>query len=1003
MEEGTGTWCGYCVRGIESIEKLKEMYPDNFIAIALHNGDEMSDHDNYSAIERQFRSYPSCIINRLSYQDPSYPEIIPIIERDRDNADVKISASALYASKDSSSVAVTTKTVFGYSDTNMPDYRIAYVVVEDNVGPFVQSNFYSGMDLDENDYMYEWSQKPGRVKIEFNDVARGIYGGVNGVQGSVPTSVTEGETYPYSFSFNLPKNIQNKKNIRIVTLLIDNSSGEILNADQSAVVYDYNIDKYTYGFSYNKEDLPGNGIVVIEAEEDDWGDGMVCETNPSADPKNGLILSTFNNSQKTGKAKLEIISNSLDAKLIQWCMGGECVPMNDKTVLEKTFTTDKDGIALVQFDATGIQSKGLLEAVLTTTIDNETHSVKIRFEYSDPVQEPSSMSYLETQLLTNKKYTSSDFSDIKSGSFKISKDGKTIEFKNLDLNCPVTEGWLFKFDKDATIKLSGVNKVFTQAHVAVNPIGALTITGSGSLTTKTTWFDFWVHGTDLTIDNTTLICEGYTAIGNNMSPSGDNIVVKNSTFKGGELFRLSSLVLINSDFVSTRKIVFDPEEIIGSQLKYEDGTRVSRFDIEPVEGDYTNRVTPVAFGDLYFEKNKSRTVNISVQNNGSAPVTKVSYVIEIDGVAETENTYYLPEAVNRIGATFDLPITITGDSKAGIRNVKLTITKVNGSENSSPDKTVSGRFVTVSSASSHRVVVEEFTGSWCGWCTRGIVGLDMINNTFGEQVITVAAHSNDPMFAKDYNFIFNLTNGYPSCVINRGELMDPYWGTSERTPFGIETDILQVLSIPVVGSIDVQAEWGDYNKSSIKMKTKTTFGVDDSSSQFQIGFLLLADGLKGSGSDWAQNNIYAGSNSGDANLRVIENMPAMITNMEYNHVAIAAWGADKGLSGSVSVPIHADIPQEFKYERSISDNSLVQNKDNLSVVALLLDKNTGKIINAAKCRIEAYGTGIVNLKADNEKGDVYDLSGRKVKDNSDSLKDLPKGIYIVNGKKVVVK
>lgn len=954
MEEGTGTWCGWCVRGIETIERLSKHYPDNFIAIGLHTDDEMQNPENYKEIVNQFTSFPGCIINRISSMDPDYPNIIPLIDAMKDFADAKISASATYSTRDSAAVTISTETIFGYSDAGT-DYRIAYVVVEDRVGPYVQNNYYSGMSLDADDYMYEWSQKSGKVKIEFNDVARGIYGGVNGVQGSVPSSVTEGETYHSAFSFNLPKNIQNKENIRIIALLIDNKSGEIVNADQSSVVYDDNIDKFTYGFLYNRESLPDNAIVSIDAEEDNWGEGMLCETNPSADPKNGLVLSTFDNSQKTGKAKLEIISNSLDSKQIQWCMGGECVPMNDKNVLEKTFTTDKDGIALVQFDATGIQSKGSLDAVLTTTIDNESHTVKIRFVYSDLVQEPSNMSYLGTQLLTNKKYTSSDFSDIKSGSFKISKDGNTLEFNDLDLNCSMTEGCLFQLDKDATIKLSGVNKVFTQAHVVINMLGNLTITGSGSLTTKTTWYDFWVHGSDLTIDNTTLICEGGIAVGNNMMPSGDNIVVKNATFKGQQLFRLSSLVLINSDFVSTRKIIFDPEEIGGNQLKYEDGTSVAQFDIAPVEGDYANRVTPVAFGDLYLEKNKSRTVNISVQNNGSSPVTKVSYVIEVDGVAETEKTYNLTEIVNRIGAVFDLPITIIGDSKASIRNVKLTITKVNDSENSSPDKTASGRFVTVSSVSSHRVVVEEFTGAWCGWCTRGIVGLNMLNNTFGEQVITVAAHASDPMSVNDYNFIFNLTNYYPSCVINRGELMDPYYGTSGSTPFGIEHDILQALSAPVVGSIDVQAGWIDDNKTRIKMTTKTTFGVDDSSSQFQIGFLLLADGLKGSGSDWAQNNIYSGMYTGDANLKSIENKPAMITDMEYDHVAIAAWGANKGISGSVSTPIKADVPQEFTYERSISDNPLVQDKEKLYVVALLLDKNTGKIINAAKCKVGEEG------------------------------------------------
>ncbi len=386
-------------------------------------------------------------------------------------------------------------------------------------------------------------------------------------------------------------------------------------------------------------------------------------------------------------------------------------------------------------------------------------------------------------------------------------------------------------------------------------------------------------------------------------------------------------------------------------MKYEDGSYVSEVVIEPVEGDFANRVMPTALGDVYLELNKSRTINVPVQNNGTTTVTKVSYVVEINGVAESEKEYTLPVVVNKIGEVFNLPISLKGDDKTGTQAVKLTITKVNGKENSSPDKTISGSLITASSAASHSVVVEEFTGSWCGWCTRGIVGLNMLNNTFGDQVITVAAHSNDPMSVDDYGFIFWLTTYYPSCVINRGELMDPYYGSNNGVPFGIENDILKALAVPVVGSIEVQAGWSDDNKTRIKMKTQTTFGADFSSSKYQIGFLLLADGLKGSGSKWAQNNVYAGSYSGDANLRVIENMPALVTDMEYDHVAIAAWGADKGLSGSVSSPIRADVPQVFTYEHSIAGNQLVQDKEKLSVVALLLDKETGKIINAAKCKI----------------------------------------------------
>ena len=34
---------------------------------------------------------------------------------------------------------------------------------------------------------------------------------------------------------------------------------------------------------------------------------------------------------------------------------------------------------------------------------------------------------------------------------------------------------------------------------------------------------------------------------------------------------------------------------------------------------------------------------------------------------------------------------------------------------------------------------------------------------------------------------------------------------------------------------------------------------------------------------------------------------------------------------------------------------------------------------------------------------VYTLGGQKVKDQAEDLQDLPQGIYIINGKKMVVK
>ena len=47
------------------------------------------------------------------------------------------------------------------------------------------------------------------------------------------------------------------------------------------------------------------------------------------------------------------------------------------------------------------------------------------------------------------------------------------------------------------------------------------------------------------------------------------------------------------------------------------------------------------------------------------------------------------------------------------------------------------------------------------------------------------------------------------------------------------------------------------------------------------------------------------------------------------------------------------------------------------------------------------GTGITDIQDNNQNQDVYDLSGRKVRSGSTSLEGLPRGIYIVNGKKII--
>ena len=85
----------------------------------------------------------------------------------------------------------------------------------------------------------------------------------------------------------------------------------------------------------------------------------------------------------------------------------------------------------------------------------------------------------------------------------------------------------------------------------------------------------------------------------------------------------------------------------------------------------------------------------------------------------------------------------------------------------------------------------------------------------------------------------------------------------------------------------------------------------------------------------------------------------------------------------------ADLPQSVSYQfdirqiRNTSGEKIVQDKNNLVVVALLFDKNTDSILNANKARVgqassTAVGQPEVEPVRSVVKSELYDLNGHHV-------------------------
>lgn len=233
FEEGTGTWCGWCVVGYAGMEYMKETYGDKgFIGIAVHNGDAMASLDRggaYASFGQYFDSFPSAFLNR-DWSADIYPDPY-VLEEEYEAlinvpAIVEISAEISGESIDSRDIKLKTKTQF-CTDSDNVNYGIAYAVVEDNVGPYPQQNNASGQNRD----FFGFEKKGKVVPLTFNDVARNC-SHPEAFKGSIPTEVKVGETYEYTMDINL-SDVKDLENYRVIAMVIDNKTGQIQNACQA--------------------------------------------------------------------------------------------------------------------------------------------------------------------------------------------------------------------------------------------------------------------------------------------------------------------------------------------------------------------------------------------------------------------------------------------------------------------------------------------------------------------------------------------------------------------------------------------------------------------------------------------------------------------------------------------------------------------------------------------------------------------------------------------------
>ena len=319
------------------------------------------------------------------------------------------------------------------------------------------------------------------------------------------------------------------------------------------------------------------------------------------------------------------------------------------------------------------------------------------------------------------------------------------------------------------------------------------------------------------------------------------------------------------------------------------------------------------------------------------------------------------------------------------------------------------------------VVMEEFTGTWCGWCPRGQVAIDLLSDEYGDKFIPIAVHSGDNMESAEFGGILSwFSNGsFPSCTVNRVVTCDPYYGT-RGGDMGIDNDINDVFQRPTEATLNIDNMSVSEDNKTITITTSAVFNIDCADSPYAFSYALTEDGITGSQYNYFQ--MYASDYNNNPYLSALTKLGTYYKNT-FNHVGRSLQGI-WGLQGSLSGTIVPEETRTYTYDIVVPEN--IKDINKVHVVAMLVDSKTGEIINAASMKVSdvtaiknVFGNsqaatinieaGSLHINAANAVATVYTTDGRTVVSrnvNGNIGLHLPAGSYIVrvdDGKNTTVK
>ena len=290
----------------------------------------------------------------------------------------------------------------------------------------------------------------------------------------------------------------------------------------------------------------------------------------------------------------------------------------------------------------------------------------------------------------------------------------------------------------------------------------------------------------------------------------------------------------------------------------------------------------------------SNTVSGTLRNMGFATVTNFDLHYTVDGgAAVTDNITGVSIAP---GETYAFSHSTVWDVPAGgVSHVLCLYTdNINGNpdQRTCNDLLCTDLFANLGISAEKSILVEEFTGAWCGWCPDGAVILDEIIAANPGRAYGISIHSGDDMEYAD-GIVDEFSTGlFPNAMIDRyvfeGEPDEPHsrstWAGNAATRIAAYTPVEVTMT---------ENSWDPVTRE-ISFTAKANF-VDYENGDLRFLAYITEDEVVGSGSGYDQVN-YLNSETGHPYFGLGD----PIVGYEHNHTLRANPSGAMGNAGIIS-------------------------------------------------------------------------------------------------------